>query len=504
MKKNRLTKQLLAASMLLAASSLVVSCGNSDNPLSITVDNTTGIPNVTLTSNGAVISATTAADISAAFAQLVDDIKAKGVGAGKEYVVEISSEAFNTIAAQNITIPEIEGATINLVIKDPFTQATTVVIGNSTPAGARGMARTRAEEDEQAVDKMYITLPDVANGVIPTFEFSRPNTEIVLRSANGNSLINIKDVNEGSCAGTFRLGVGVSVDTYKYTQRKEKEHVWLYTENMTYRDEENDIEKVIALDWEEQDRTGDGLIIRCLEILPSDNIVRLRIGGEGVEQLILADGVKVETIGWDSDEQKYVSTGSAPSADESVISKGTSTILLFDDTESPEWKNWINGVYNGIIFVKKNGESINALTFRYGNESTNCTFNSEVFYFGSQWNAYEDGVTISENKFISNGDTHTIEINVPAESEDKLFELTFNKCDFSANTKFKVNFKSEGYTDFVARIYLTDCTYGEGTLTNASSFVESNPTIPENAKLYYNIGGTDYKVGAGGSLSVVE
>lgn len=472
--------------------------GETDTPASTSkpTEEKSSLPeNITITDDGAKVEASSAEEVSAALQALVKDIEEKGVGEGKEYVFEVSSDVFNTGGIESIKVPEIEGATINIVIKTPFTAPTTLVFGNNTPAATRQLAKTRGDdEEEESVDKMYITLPDVSNGVIPTFEFSRPNTEIVLRSAKGNSLINIKDVNEGSCAGTFRLGVGVSVDTYKYTPRKENEILCQYLENFSYIDLDNDVEKVIALDWEEEDRTGDAAEIRNLEILPSEYTARLKSGGDGFEKIDLADGVSMKTYVWDSGTQQFVPSGRMPSAD-LIESKGTSKLFINDDTEDAEWCNLLNPKAKGIVFIKDNGESVNVLTFRFANESTNCTFNSEKFCFGSQWNAYEDGVTISENQFISNGETHSMEINVPTESdEDKLFELTFNKCGFSANTKFKVNFKSEGYTDFIARVYLKSCTYGGEALTSQSGFVWDDQNIPEGVTMYYNIDGIDYKV----------
>ena len=523
MKKNYFMKNLLTAVMLLAVSMSMTSCDDivaeTDNPAPTSKPETkpetkpeeeseedlSNLENITITDEGAKVEASSTDEVSAALQVLVKDIVDKGVGEDKEYVLEVTSDVFNTGDIENIKVPEIEGATINIVITTPFTAPTTLVFSNNTPATTRQVAKTRGDdEDSKSVDKMYITLPDVAGDAIPTFEFSRPNTEIVLRSANGNSLINIKDVNEGSCAGTFRLGKGVSVDTYKYTQRKENEYVWMYTENIYYYDEDNNIEKTIALDHEQGDRWGEGIAIHTLEVLPSDHVVRLRIGGDGVGTLLLADGVKVQNLMWDSELQKVVKAGGMPNA-ELIESKGTSTLLMLDANEEDEWRNWLNHDAKGIVFAKENGESVNFLTFRFANGSTDCTFNSEKFCFGSQWNAYENGVTISENQFISNGETHSMEINVPAESdEDKLFELTFNKCGFSAGTKFKVNFKSEGYTDFIARIYLTDCTYGDAAITNETAFVAASPVIPEGAKLYYNIGGTDYKVDNDGTLTLVD
>lgn len=227
MRKNYFMKNLMSASMLLAVSMGMASCsgfvdavlGTSDTPTTQpttqpTTPETPTIKNVTLTAQGAQVSANSAAEVNTALAALADDIKEKGVGEGKEYTLEVSSDVFNAGDVQDIKVPEIEGATINVVIKNPFTKPTTLVFGKTTPAATRGAAMTRGDEGTTpAFDEMYVTLPETEGENYPTIEFQRPNTKVVMKSANGNSAINVKDVNETSNFGYLEIGKGITIDT---------------------------------------------------------------------------------------------------------------------------------------------------------------------------------------------------------------------------------------------------------------------------------------------------
>ena len=97
MRKNYFVKNLLAASMLLVVSMGMVSCqglldaivGSQDNPSSQPSQPSTQPTEtvVTPTAQGAKVEASSPEAVSKALATLVDDIKAKGVGEGKEYKV---------------------------------------------------------------------------------------------------------------------------------------------------------------------------------------------------------------------------------------------------------------------------------------------------------------------------------------------------------------------------------------------------------------------------------
>lgn len=450
MRKNYFRQSLKAAVVLLTATMVMNSCGTQDNPIEEVINSTSTSSDYTLTSTGAIITATTPAGVSAALQELISDIQAKGVGEGNEYVIEVSSSIFNTIAEQNITVPEIAGATINIVIKDPFTQPTTVVIGDNAPAATRGIARTRAEEEEEATDKMFITLPDVANGIIPTFQFTRPNTEIIMLAANDNSAFNLKDVNGDSNFGTFYLGHGVKVDTYKYTQRKASESFRIRTSYLGYFDEETGISREVSLWWGVDGQNfavGDDIILDNMEIMPTDVVVNLS-GYAPEKRLTIADGVTVKKVNGVAD------------AGELLESKGNSTLLV-KMRESEMLPTTVGAKQiKGITFTPDESVEQSRIGSSYA-DIENCTFNLDKVTFGSgtEWPVGTDEPLVKNTKFVSSSAEPGIEINAKGKATGT-FDFTFDGCEFSDGTKFKVNFATKTEKLDANRDVVYDLSYG--------------------------------------------
>ena len=102
MRKNYFMKNVLVAVMLLAGTSTMISCsglidaivGDVDSPSSTTpaAQPETTVGKVELNSTGATVTAGSAAEASSLLATLVDDIKTKGVGNGKEYKIEMAGD----------------------------------------------------------------------------------------------------------------------------------------------------------------------------------------------------------------------------------------------------------------------------------------------------------------------------------------------------------------------------------------------------------------------------
>ena len=149
MRKNYFVKNLLAASMLLVVSMGMVSCqglldaivGSQDNPSSQPSQPSTQPTEtvVTPTAQGAKVEAWSPEAVSKALATLVDDIKAKGVGEGKEYKVEVSGVSSESTASENtIVVPKVENSNINLV----FTEA---VATSSAPLVVKASETTSTE-----------------------------------------------------------------------------------------------------------------------------------------------------------------------------------------------------------------------------------------------------------------------------------------------------------------------------------------------------------------------
>ena len=481
MQKNYFMKNVLAASMLLAGTSTMISCqglvdaivGDAGQPVATTPTTTPTTPetkpeikNVTLTTQGAQVNASSAAEVNTALAALAKDITEKGVGEGKEYTLEITSDVFNAGDVQNINVPQIEGATVNVVIKSPFTKPTTLVFGKTTAAATRGAAMTRGHIEGEPpvpshIDIMNITLPETVNDIYPTFEFQRDGAIIDMKSTNNNSIINVKDVSKGS--GMVTLGDGVYINSYKWTPGP-SQYLRIY-KNMV---------ELWGTDPEETYINGfmmmgefrPGVHVRELEILPTDAVANLVFGANQFDKIIIADGVKVTS----KNNWSYM----GPKADY-IESKGASTVLTSDQSAEIYYMK-----AKGIIFSTTSAESPTTLSCSHCGTLENCSFE-----FGR------------------------VQVKAPEQTADRnSFETTFDGCNFSAGSLFgfsanfwdDMNNKEYTFDNYSITVNFKNCKIGDAALTasnlSVSAEIDSNFNVfnNDNITVYCVIDGTKYKV----------
>ena len=483
MQKNYFMKNVLAASMLLAGTSTMISCqglvdaivGDAGQPAATTPTTTPTTPetkpeikNVTLTTQGAQVNASTAAEVNTALAALAKDITEKGVGEGKEYTLEVTSDVFNAGDVENINVPEIEGATINVVIKNPFTKPTTLVFGKNTPSATRGDVET--EETRVAFDEMFVTLPETEGENYPTIEFQRPNTKVVMKSANGNSAINVKDVTEISNFGYLEIGKGIMIDTYKWTPRSETEYIRFASIQLFI----NDMGPDGGGNWIEQsqDAQAEGkLIVKNLEILPTEYTANLDNGANTYGKITVADGVKVRAIRMSGIKAK---DNGAPKA-VVIESYGTSTVIT--------------------------GESVTDL---YYNKAKGINFSTTATDATTRLNCSAGTLENCSTNYKQ------VVVNAPAQTAgQKSYDMTtFDGCEFGAGTLFGVYVQDFEVVDgqkvpltfdnYEVTFTFKNCMIGDAALTASNLVISSDinpiPFLNDNITVYCVIDGTKYKV----------
>ena len=207
MRKNYFMKNVLVAVMLLAGTLTVVSCsglidaivGDVDSPSSTTpaAQPETTVGKVELNSTGATITAGSAAEASSLLATLVDDIKTKGVGNGKEYKIEMAGDGILANSDITINVPKVEGANLNLVFGEAFDAGKTLNINASDVSS----------QPTKAVNTLVITLSSSADDLC--LNVNMPETTVTLKS--GGSQINYKDVKSRTALNTMVIDDDVEV-----------------------------------------------------------------------------------------------------------------------------------------------------------------------------------------------------------------------------------------------------------------------------------------------------
>ena len=476
MQKNNLMKNFMAATMLLSLTMGMVSCqglvdaivGDAGQPAATTPTTTPTTPetkpeikNVTLTTQGAQVNASSAAEVNTALAALAKDITEKGVGEGKEYTLEVTSDVFNAGDVENINVPEIEGATINVVIKNPFTKPTTLVFGKNTPSATRGDVET--EETRVAFDEMFVTLPETEGENYPTIEFQRPNTKVVMKSANGNSAINVKDVTEISNFGFLEIGKGIIIDTYKWTPRSDEDFIRFAS-----------MQLIGSGNWIEQsqDAQEEGkMIVKNIEILPTEYTANLDNGANSYDKITVADGVKVRAI---RNKGVTFKDNGAPKADV-IESVGTSTVITGESVTDLYYNK-----AKGINFSTTATDAVTRLNCSAGTLE-NCSTN------------YKQVV-----------------VNAPAQTAgQKSYDMTtFDGCEFGAGTLFGVYVQDFEVVDgqkvpltfdnYEVTFTFKNCMIGDAALTASNLVISSDinpiPFLNDNITVYCVIDGTKYKV----------
>lgn len=426
-----------------------------------TTPTTPEIKNVTLTTQGAQVNASSAAEVNTALAALAKDISEKGVGEGKEYTLEVTSDVFNAGDVENINVPEIEGATINVVIKNPFTKPTTLVFGKNTPSATRGDVET--EETRVAFDEMFVTLPETEGDNYPTIEFQRPNTKVVMKSANGNSAINVKDVTEISNYGFLEIGKGIIIDTYKWTPRSDEDFIRFAS-----------MQLIGSGNWIEQsqDAQEEGkMIVKNIEILPTEYTANLDNGANTYGKITVADGVKVRAI---RNKGVTFKDNGAPKA-VVIESYGTSTVIT--------------------------GESVTDLSY---NKAKGINFSTTATDATTRLNCSAGTLENCSTNYKQ------VVVNAPAQTADqKSYDMTtFDGCEFGAGTLFGVYVQDFEVVDgqkvpltfdnYEVTFTFKNCMIGDEALTASNLVISSDinpiPFLNDNITVYCVIDGTKYKV----------
>ena len=373
----------------------------------------------------------------------------------------MTSDVFNAGDVENINVPEIEGATINVVIKNPFTKPTTLVFGKNTPSATRGDVET--EETRVAFDEMFVTLPETEGDNYPTIEFQRPNTKVVMKSANGNSAINVKDVTEISNFGYLEIGKGILIDTYKWTPRSDDDYIRLAS-----------MQLIGYGNWIEQsqDAQEEGkMIVKNLEILTTEYTANLDNGANTYGKITVADGVKVRAV---RNKGVTFKDNGAPKADV-IESVGTSTVITGESVTDLYYNK-----AKGINFSTTATDAVTRLNCSAGTLE-NCSTN------------YKQVV-----------------VNAPAQTAgQKSYDMTtFDGCEFGAGTLFGVYVKDFEVVDgqnvpltfdnYEVTFTFKNCMIGDAALTASNLVISSDinpiPFLNDNITVYCVIDGTKYKV----------
>lgn len=211
MQKYNFMKNLRAVLMPLCVSVCMVSCsglvdaifGDSDNPSGTTSDKpeTPEVEKkVVLNTTGATITAESAEEATALIKSLVDDIKVKGVGDGKEYKIELAGDAILSSSDITIEIPQVDGAHLNLVFEEAFDAGTTLNVN----------ADDTSSEPGKASNTLVITLPPTASADELSLNVNMPETTVTLKSSGAQ--VSCQDVKSRTALTTLVIDDQVEVD----------------------------------------------------------------------------------------------------------------------------------------------------------------------------------------------------------------------------------------------------------------------------------------------------
>lgn len=199
MQKLHLKKNLQSAGMILGLSAMLFSCsevisGNDDNPVA---PQKTENEKVEFTSTGAKITAESASEATTLFLTLVEDIKTKGVGEGKEYVIDIVGSNVQSGSDISLTVPMVVGANLNLRFEKAFNEGTTLTIN----------ASETSSDSKESVNKLAITIPSADK---LSLNVNMPETTVTLKSPEG--VTTYRDVVSRTATNTLIVDEGVTVN----------------------------------------------------------------------------------------------------------------------------------------------------------------------------------------------------------------------------------------------------------------------------------------------------
>lgn len=463
MKKNYFVKNLLAVAMLLSLTMGMVSCqgfidavmGIEDKPVSQPETQQPKATVVTVTDEGAKVEASSAAEVSKALENLVDDINAKGVGEGKEYIVELSSTSTEPTAAENtIVVPKIENSNINLVFTD-------VVSSTSAPLVVKASEST-STESTTAVNQLTITVP---NAQSLDLKIDMPETTVKLEgnvkynyveSLTANeTLIVGSDVVIGELLlkdGTAVVEKGGVIETYVWTAGKSSltlngvgvlvnydENIAPYAGVVPAKYTIVGKDKVRTRVYEIRQEGEENLPYYCkkLKVVKGEDVsdVKLHVRNSAeklLEKMTIDDGVKVICQGSTPYIKEIEGVGNATFAMSGHSTLNTQPEQTFGSWGSLEYVESIKGLtlegargddkevkFSKLYNVPSNTESI--------------TFKINDIDLGRP-NQAKGG--IKDCKFAYEISQTGIHVNVPYQTESiPSYEFTFDNCEFP-NTNY--------------------------------------------------------------------
>ena len=534
MRKNYFVKNLLAASMLLVVSMGMVSCqglldaivGSQDNPSSQPSQPSTQPTEtvVTPTAQGAKVEASSPEAVSKALATLVDDIKAKGVGEGKEYKVEVSGVSSESTASENtIVVPKVENSNINLV----FTEA---VATSSAPLVVKA-SETTSTESKAAVNELTITVP---NAESLDLKVDMPETTVTLKSSGSNSVI--KSIVAKTALNTLIIESGVTVEelevqggrvivksggkieTYVYPAGKKnsdgKAFISVcYDENLAsyagVLPPKLEVDGTVCYEISTDEEGEKPYLAKYLKVVKGSEdeaeVNFLNQHGHFLEKMTVGDGANVVTRGIRAKE---------------IEGEGTAkiTFICIESWHNPKsgywheptpdnmdefyWQFGTNGLkgvekISNIIFAKPKKEwDGEYFTFLKQISATleNCTFQYDCVFFGNDF-GYELGkgteYTLSNDKVIKNCKFETRSIPypniaqgvimyVPGQNVGDTFTMTFENCEFNEGTciQYRPTFSDN---KLIGYVYYTNA----GINTNVSSLDDIPSNCLDNIDGYY-------------------
>lgn len=536
MQKNYLVKNLLTATMLISLSFGTVSCGELAEAFFGEIDNPakptpTSQPektneNVVLNATGATVTAKSATEAISLLATLVDDIKAKGVGIGKEYVIELAGDGIQASSDITLSIPKVVGANLNLVFDKAFDKSTTLNINASDVSS----------ESTKAVNTLVITLPASSSDL--SLNVNMPETTVTLKSAG--SQVNFKDVKSRTALNTMVIDDEVDVENMDIQGGTVQVNEGGILESWVFAADQNGDQVSITEDggieplklytadadgnpveqWQIASENGDPYYARSLKIAKGDADYSVVWFGNASNDAI---PLKTVVVGDDAVLQtNYIAMENIEGE-----TKGTGVIKyrftyepgFTDDTEYGgikfyEWNSDMSGVRNvrNVTFSQpeiapdeqvksmvqeKIGEGYlmnePRMNMDVDGEVDGCTFNyNHVFFCNTH--SYECPI-VKNCKFVHvNHDTELSEYHVRQVDSDIIeFQLpivydgsfdsnrfTFENCEFSEGTKFWGYFFAgignetpddwfDGNTHFTGYVNFKNCKLGGADLNGENT-----------------------------------
>lgn len=501
MKKNYLVKNLFAVAMLLSLTMGLVSCqgffdavfGSEDKPVSqpTTQPEQPKATVVIVTDEGAKVEASNAEEVSKALGNLVDDIKAKGVGDGKEYIVELSGVSIESTASENtIVVPKIENSNISLVFTDAVTSTSTSLVVKAS--------ETASTESTTAVNQLTITVP---NAESLDLKIDMPETTVTLKTSGTSTVF--KSVIAKTATSTLIIENGVTVEELEIQGGNvvvknggavnmlvcptSEYMIGITDKGVTYK-VTPDMALFIPYATEEN---GDPYSFQNLKVIKGTaDYASLYHTGQrpesySIKTLIIGDGAAVNNKNYTWEEI------------ETIKGEGNARYIfgywLNLETDDPIYAGSVNfgqvksmtGVAVSALWDEmedKFGLQISALPA----STTDCSFKAYGIY--AQRLKGANAISVKNCKFERYDNQGFFSVYSSSLSDGETsFKTTFDNCEFADNTKFNFTQKLEDYAE-VTIYYWTKIVDGAifpgGSSTSLDDVPEANKEVGETSDKY--------------------